>query len=178
MGLWQRSGNGTILFGMVDSSALRSIADDRPSRLRSAVTNGRKLFVSGDGRSPWARRYRDLIAGHLSDLGGPENVSAGQASLIRRAAALECELEAAEGRLASGENGNLSAFASATNSLRRLLATLGLERKASAEPSLAEYIAATYGAAENAPADRRRGKRRKSRTRTTGSPSAAVGPSS
>jgi hypothetical protein len=42
----------------------------RAAVLRSAVTNGRKLFVEGDGNSAWSRRYRDLIASFVSDLGG------------------------------------------------------------------------------------------------------------
>jgi hypothetical protein len=49
----------------------------------AAVTNGRRTFVVGDGRGPWARRYRDLIALHVSDLGGPDaGLSEAQLSLI------------------------------------------------------------------------------------------------
>ncbi len=41
-----------------------------PKRRASAVTSGRRLYVNeGDGNSAWSRRYRDLIAGHASDLG-------------------------------------------------------------------------------------------------------------
>ena len=47
----------------------------KPKRKSSAVTSGRRLFVEGDGRSPWSRRYRDLIAGHVSDLGGHDTLS-------------------------------------------------------------------------------------------------------
>src|SRR5262249_26946007 len=31
-------------------------------RLRSRVTNGRTLFVEADGRGPWGRRFRDVLA--------------------------------------------------------------------------------------------------------------------
>jgi hypothetical protein len=35
---------------------------------RSKVTTGRKAFVEiRDGRSPWARRWSDLIFAHASD---------------------------------------------------------------------------------------------------------------
>jgi hypothetical protein len=43
----------------------------RPSK----VTSGRRLFVIGDGRSAWTRRWNDLILAHVSDLGGPETLS-------------------------------------------------------------------------------------------------------
>ena len=65
----------------------RRATDARPRPMRSAVTNGRKLFVDGDGNSAWSRRYRDLVAAHASDLGGADALSAAQASLVRRASA-------------------------------------------------------------------------------------------
>jgi hypothetical protein len=68
------------------------------------VTTGRKAFVEiGDGRSPWARRWSDLIFAHANDLGGPETLSEAQISLCRRTAAIECELESLEGRMSAGE---------------------------------------------------------------------------
>jgi hypothetical protein len=70
-------------------------------RTRSRVTTGRKVFVEGDGNSRWARRYRDLIAAHCQDLGGVDLLSEAQLSLIRRASAIELELEQAEGKLST-----------------------------------------------------------------------------
>jgi hypothetical protein len=62
------------------------------------VTTGYSLFVeSGDGRSAWARRWKDLIFAHASDLGPPETLSEAQISIIRRVSAMECELESMEG---------------------------------------------------------------------------------
>jgi hypothetical protein len=66
--------------------------------IRSAVTNGTRAYVIGDGNSRWARRQRDLIALHLADLGGEERLSENQLSLCRRAATLETELEILERR--------------------------------------------------------------------------------
>ena len=60
--------------------------------MRSRVTSGRQLFVEGDGRGAWARRFRDLIAAHSGDLGGADFLSEAQRSLIRRAACLEVSL--------------------------------------------------------------------------------------
>lgn len=70
------------------SSAPSSLANRlRPSnkRIRSAVTNGERAYVVGDGNSPWARRQRDLMAMHAEEAGGAESLSAAHASeLLRR----------------------------------------------------------------------------------------------
>jgi hypothetical protein len=102
-------------------------------RLRSRVTNGSSLLPELDGRSLWARRYRDLIALHVSDLGGEAGVSQAQLSLIRRAAALTVELERWEARFAADDGAPAEALAvyqRCLNSLRRTLEALGLDRKA------------------------------------------------
>ena len=86
------------------ASAPSSLANRlRPEskRIRSAVTNGERTFVLGDGNSPWARRRQDLLALHIQDLGGEEMMSENQLSLCRRASTLEVELEMAEGRFGS-----------------------------------------------------------------------------
>jgi hypothetical protein len=103
-------------------------AKKRP-RLRSAVTSGRKKFVQGDSNSAWARRFHDLIQGHVSDLGGRSNMSEAQLALAKRAAAIECELEQLEGRLSQGEEVCLDSYGRAASHLRRLLEVLGIERK-------------------------------------------------
>ena len=101
-----------------------------PKRRASAVTSGRRLYVNeGDGNSAWSRRYRDLIAGHASDLGGSDTLSAAQFSLVRRASAIECELELMEGRLSKGEQVDLDVFTRSSSHLRRILETLGIERR-------------------------------------------------
>jgi hypothetical protein len=100
--------------------------------MRSAVTNGKRLFVEGSGTSAWSRRFADLVAGHVSDLGGPNGMlSEAELSLIRRAAAIECELEALEGRLSRGEPVDLDSFGRGASHLRRLLESLngGLRRR-------------------------------------------------
>ena len=55
---------------------------------RSAISNGAKLLPGVDGRSSWARRCRDVLHAHLSDLGGVENTSESERSIIRRASVL------------------------------------------------------------------------------------------
>jgi hypothetical protein len=75
----------------------------KPARKRraSAVTTGRQLFVAGDPTSPWARRWRDIVADYQSDVGGREHASEASLALIRRAAALtvECERTRISGRM-------------------------------------------------------------------------------
>jgi hypothetical protein len=55
-------------------------------RPRSAVTSGRRQFVNGDPNSAWARRFHDLVVGHVSDLGGRDLLSEAQYALCKRAA--------------------------------------------------------------------------------------------
>ena len=102
-------------------------AANRP--IRSAVTNGTRAYVIGDGNSPWARRQRDLIALHLADLGGEERLSENQLSLCRRAATLETELEMLEGQLSLGKVADLDLYNRLSGNLRRILESLGLERR-------------------------------------------------
>jgi hypothetical protein len=115
---------------MRTSSALRDDLDTPSPRQRSAVTNGRRLFVEGHGNSAWSRRYRDLIAGHVSDMGGRGQLSEAQISLIKRASAIELELEQSEGKLSMGQEIDLDQYTRAAGHLRRILETLGVERRA------------------------------------------------
>jgi hypothetical protein len=102
-------------------------------RPRSAVTSGRRLFVEGDPNSAWSRRYSDLCNHHVQDIScglGRNVLSEAQLSLIRRAAAIECELERLDALLSVGdENVNLDEYGRATSHLRRLFEVLGVERK-------------------------------------------------
>jgi hypothetical protein len=107
----------------------REAIGQRPPAQRSAVSNGKRLFVQGDGRSPWSRRYYDLIALHVGDLGGRANLSEAQLALIKRAATLEVELEQMEGKLSLGETIDLDVFGRATGNLRRVWESLGLKRE-------------------------------------------------
>jgi hypothetical protein len=69
-------------------------------------------------------------------------LSEAQLSLVRRAAALACELEQMEARMSQGEAVNLDSFGRAASHLRRLLEAVGLQRRArDVTPTLAELIA-------------------------------------
>jgi hypothetical protein len=128
------------------TSAVRLVNADRPATLRSRVTNGRTLFADGgDMRSPWARRLRDLICLHISDLGGIEAVSEAERSIVRRAATITVELERLEARFATAEAATadeLDLYVRAAGNLRRLLESLGLRRRPrDVTPTLGDYVA-------------------------------------
>jgi hypothetical protein len=108
----------------------RQRAPSRAKRPRSAVTSGRQLFIDGDPRSAWSRRYDDLVVGHVNDRGGTDMLSDAQFSLIRRAASIECELERLDAQLSRGQFVDMDAYARVAGHLRRLFETLGLERHA------------------------------------------------
>jgi hypothetical protein len=56
-----------------------------PLTQRSRATNGKSLFAEGgDMRGPWARRLRDVLGLHLSDLGGLDAASEAERSILRR----------------------------------------------------------------------------------------------
>jgi hypothetical protein len=122
---------------------VRSLRLSRP-KARSRITNGSSLLPNVDGRTFWVRRYRDLIALHLSDLGGEEAASEGEKALTRRCACLIIELERLEQRFALAGEASPKAlllYQTCANTLRRLLATLGLQRRSrDITPSLAEYL--------------------------------------
>jgi hypothetical protein len=63
-------------------------------------------------------------------LGGVDLLSEAQLSLIKRASAIELELEQAEGKLSMGEAVDLDSFTRAASHLRRLFETIGVGRRA------------------------------------------------
>jgi len=119
-----------------------------PRKSRSRVTTGSILLPGVDGRSPWVRRAKDIIRAHLSDLGGADNTSTAERSLIRRAAVLTTELEVLEVRFATaGEacSADLETYQRCANTLRRLLQSIGLHRRPrDVTPSLSEILREGY----------------------------------
>jgi hypothetical protein len=111
---------------------------------RSRITNGSELLPDVDGRSSWVRRFRDVQALHLSDLGGQANVSEAEKAIARRAACLIVELEQMEQKFATqgqSEGAQLDQYQRVSNTLRRLLESLGLERRQrDVTPSVAQYL--------------------------------------
>jgi len=80
-----------------------------------------------------------ILAQLFTDMGGDS--SEAQNIVARRAATLAVWCEATEAAMAKGETLDVATFTTATNALRRLLADLGLERRArDVTPVLATYI--------------------------------------
>ena len=127
-----------------ESSPDRASVDRPKDRQRSRITNGSALLPGVDGRSPWVRRCKDVIAAHLSDLGGEDNTSAAERSIIRRASVLTVELERLEARFALAEQASpedLDLYQRAAGNLRRLLEAVGLQRRPrNLTPNLKDYL--------------------------------------
>jgi hypothetical protein len=136
----------------------RSNAGSRPARKdqRSAVTNGKRLHVVSPGDTKWARRWRDVLAEIVSDLGGADLLSEGQKQLARRCATIAIACEKMEGEAAQGCEIDLDAYGTLTDRLGRALQRLGLERKPrDVTPSLGELLAADQRQQRASRCDRR-----------------------
>ena len=105
-----------------------------------------------DGRSAYVRRCRDILAEHVADLGGVGNTTAALRSIARRAAVLGAELELLEAQFATAGQATadqLDLYTRTASALRRLLESIGLERRAkNITPSLSDYLDGRAEAAE------------------------------
>ena len=123
--------------------------DGDASEASERLAADRELLPGIDGRSsPWVRRCRALLADHIADLGGPAAVSSAQYSTLRRAAALETELDRLElSFAAAGEasDAKLDLYARVSGNMRRLLESAyaeGLRRQSKdVTPTVEAYAA-------------------------------------
>lgn len=114
------------------------------TQFSSGLTPGKLPGV--DGRSWAARRYRELVAQMSADLGG--DLTAASTAVICRAATLITWAEQAEAGFARTGKIDVQQYTTAINALRRLLADIGLDRKArDVTPDLNDWIAAREEAA-------------------------------
>lgn len=113
--------------------------DEKPGArcARSRLTNGRVLLPSVDGRSPWARHFRDTRDAVLRHLGGDELASEPESMMARRIACLETELVYLEHQFATHRAAGsapdadaLDLYGRLANGQRRFLEAIGLERRA------------------------------------------------
>ena len=126
------------------------------SLVQSAITNGSAILANVDHRTAPMRRLKDLIAAHESDLAN--DLSASEKSLVRRASIIELQLEMMEQRFAQAEGGEataaqLQAYQQCTNTLRRTLEALGLQRRTkdiTPVPTLSQYLARRHTTSEAA----------------------------
>lgn len=106
---------------------------------RSRVSNGTKLAAGIDGRSPEARRFRDIIHDYEAEF---ETTSSFDRSLIRDAAFLKIKMEAMQSKHLSGENVHSDEIVRLSNQLRRMLVSLRRKAQAGAPaaPSLHDHL--------------------------------------
>ena len=122
---------------------METTAGSSTEHLRARTRPG-QLLPGIDGRSAWVRRCRDLIAAHTTDLGGVDNCSAAERSIIRRASVLTVELERMERQFALDEQASpddLDLYQRTAANMRRLLEAVGLQRRArTIEPSRSDIL--------------------------------------
>jgi hypothetical protein len=116
----------------------------KKSPQRSRVGNGTDILPDIDGRSPLARRIRELLDEFKADMGGEP--SAPKLVIAKRAAVLSAWCELTEAEMAKAEKTlegiDIASYTTAINTLRRLLVDIGLERKMKdVTPSLRDRIA-------------------------------------
>ena len=113
----------------------------RKATARSKVTNGAELLPGIDGRSPMARRYRDLLAALASDQGGLSRLSEARVQLCRRFAALSVLAESMEADLVSGKAIKIEEYALMASTLVRVATRIGIDRRATkVVPHLRDYL--------------------------------------
>src|SRR5262249_45103893 len=122
---------------MVNPSAIRT----RCARPRSAPPSSR----SKNSRLQSQARWNDLIVAHVSDLGGLEMLSEAQISIIRRVSAIECELEAMEGRMSARMPIEIEVYGRLASRLCRLLELVGVKRVTRPIDPLSEFAKSFEG---------------------------------
>ena len=100
-----------------------------------------KSLADLDRRTTAARHAYALRDQIIADLGGLPALSAMQRALIDHVATLAAALGDMAAKYLAGENTDMIQYATLANSQRRLLAELGLERRAlDVTPDLRDYI--------------------------------------
>jgi hypothetical protein len=115
-----------------------------PRQSRTRQGRARLLTLDHlDQRTAAARAARSLVDHLTSDLGGDDQLSAGERELVKRAALCGAIVADFEARWVAGQLVELGEYLAAVNVQRRVLATLGLRRRARdvTPPSLREYLA-------------------------------------
>jgi hypothetical protein len=117
------------------ASRLPAASAARASRFpdpRSKVSR-RPLVVAGiDGRSPGARRYRELLSSFVASLGG--DLNAAEMALARNAVSLTLQSELLQTDIAAGRAVDSEQLTRLSNAVSRIMAQLG-KRKRPPQPS-------------------------------------------
>lgn len=96
-----------------------------------------------DGRTVAAKNVRSLIDAIEDDLGGADRLTAAERQVVKRAAVAGAMIEHIEAVWLTSNELDVAAYTALVNVQRRLLTTVGLQRRAKdVTPDLAKYIAA------------------------------------
>jgi hypothetical protein len=89
-----------------------------------------KTLAALDSRTHAAIKAKALISALESDLGGPEHVTVAERQIVQHAGVLGAVIEHQEALWLAGEEVDETALLAAVNCQRRLLETVGLQRRA------------------------------------------------
>jgi uncharacterized membrane protein YccC len=88
-----------------------------------------------------ARRYRDIAAQIVADMGGIDRCSEARLQLIRRFAAASVLAEQMEAKLANGASIDVQEHSHLSSTLVRIAQRIGIERRArTVVPDLKDYL--------------------------------------
>jgi hypothetical protein len=115
---------------------------------RARVTNGTRMLPTVDGRSPWARLFRDNYHAVIQHCGGEDAISELERMTARRIGALEAELIYYEDKMAAIRAGGgepkpeiLDLYSRLSNTHRRHCESLGWQRRPrNVTPGLGAYL--------------------------------------
>jgi hypothetical protein len=115
---------------------------------RSAVTNGTKLLVGIDGRSPTARRFRDLVQAFKAEIGG--DLSQTEMAMIKTAASLTLTAELMQADIVNGKMVDSGDLIRLSSEARRILAEIAgkASKRKPTVPALQAYLASKAAAEE------------------------------
>jgi hypothetical protein len=105
---------------------------------RSAVTNGSKLLVGIDGRSPTARRFRDLVHAFKAEIGS--NLSQTEMAMVKTAASLSLSAELRQADLVNGKTVDPDELIRLASEARRILDAIRAGKRKPAGPTLSQYL--------------------------------------
>jgi hypothetical protein len=122
----------------------------KPARTRSSVSNGKTLLPGIDGRSPAARRYKDICAALVADSGGVDRCSEARLQLIRRFSAACVMAEEVEAALVNGEEISIAEHSLLSSTLVRLAQRIGISRMPkNVTPHLHDYLEQRAAVSDN-----------------------------
>ena len=125
-------------------SGKRGMTSNKPAAPPADARPGDDLSALLDGRRRWLKAGRAREQERSTDLGGADQLSAAQRSLIRRLVNVELWIEATEARVLGGPAADddelVTLWLMAVKVHMQLSCRLGLKRRAKDIPTLQDYL--------------------------------------